>query len=442
VRPFYVRELTRYPVGIRRLRYLLMAVLASLILNFEGQIAPVVPLLLDDLHMTLTTYGAIGAVAVAVGAVSAAIGGRLADRWGRTILLVPIMFVTAILDYATVLVHTPGQLLIVRSLLLFVEGAAVTTTAGLVRDFSPRMGRSTAFAFWTWGPVGANFLAAGIAAVTLPLFVSWRSQFVIIGTVALVVSVIITVYIADLAPQLRAQVIHSEADMAGIDASGAEEVQLGQARQLLRQRRVLAHLVGITSWQVFYWTLQVFGPTISVQAFGYTGSQAATVAAASWAINLVVLFAVGRLSDRLQLRKPFILVGTVAGLAVMGFLIRLVGSGHASMGTLIAVYAVLGSALAVAFAPWMAQFSEDVEDIRPELQGTAWGLFGLSVRVMIVAMLIVAPTVTRHNDGSWQPWMMVALGFNALLVPALFLFGGAWRRGPRVTPAPREAVAA
>ena len=269
MRPFYVRELTRYPVGIRRLRYLLMAVLASLILNFEGQIAPVLPLLLDDLHMTLTTYGAIGAVAVAVGAVSAAIGGRLADRWGRTILLVPIMFVTAILDYATVLVHTPGQLLLVRSVLLFVEGAAVTTTAGLVRDFSPRMGRSTAFAFWTWGPVGANFLAAGIAAVTLPLFVSWRSQFIIIGTVALIVSVIITVYIADLAPQLRAQVIHSEADMAGIDASGAEEVQLGQARQLLRHRRVMAHLVGITSWQVFYWTLQVFGPTISVQAFGY-----------------------------------------------------------------------------------------------------------------------------------------------------------------------------
>jgi MFS family permease len=442
VRPFYVRELTRYPVGARRMRYLLMAVLASLILNFEGQISPVVPLLLKDLHMTLTTYGAIGAVAVAVGAVSAAIGGRLADRWGRTILLVPIMFVTAILDYATVLVHAPIHLLVVRSLLLFVEGAAVSTTAGLVRDFSPRMGRSTAFAFWTWGPVGANFLAAGIAAVTLPLFVSWRSQFIIIGTVALVVSVVITAFIADLAPQLRARVVHSESDMDGVDATGDEEVHLGQARQLLRQRRVLAHLVGITAWQVFYWTLQVFGPTITVQAFGYTESQAATIAAASWAINLVVLFAVGWFSDRLQLRKPFILVGTIAGLAVMGVLVRLVGSGHASMGTLIAVNAALGSALAVAFAPWMAQFSEDVEDIRPELQGTGWGLFGLSVRVMIVAMLIVAPIVTRANGGSWQPWMLVALGFNALLIPALFLFGGAWRRGPRPAPVPREAVAA
>lgn len=37
-----------------------MAVLASLILNFEGQISPVVPLLLDDLGMTLRTYGLVG----------------------------------------------------------------------------------------------------------------------------------------------------------------------------------------------------------------------------------------------------------------------------------------------------------------------------------------------------------------------------------------------
>lgn len=96
-----------------------MAVRACLILNFEGQISPVVPPLLDDLHMSLKTYGMIGAVAVAAGAISAAIAGRLADRWGRTALLV-------------------------------------------VRDFSPRLGRATAFAFWTWGPIGANFLAAGL----------------------------------------------------------------------------------------------------------------------------------------------------------------------------------------------------------------------------------------------------------------------------------------
>lgn len=80
---------------------------------------------------------------------SAAIGGRLADQWGRTLLLIPSLFLTAVCDFATAFVTSPLQLLVVRSLLLFIEGAAVTTTAGLVRDFSPRLGRATAFRLWT-----------------------------------------------------------------------------------------------------------------------------------------------------------------------------------------------------------------------------------------------------------------------------------------------------
>jgi MFS family permease len=426
VRPFYVRELAQYPVGARRLRYLLMAVLASLILNFEGQISPVIPLILADLHMSLKTYGLIGAVAVLAGALSAAIGGRLADQWGRTVLLVPTLFLTALCDYATVLVNSPGQLLLVRCVLLFVEGAAVTTTAGLVRDFSPRLGRATAFGFWTWGPVGANFLAAGIAGATLPIFVSWRSQFIIIGSIALLCSVAISLFIADLAPYLRAQVISSERELAAAEAAVSEDVHLRQARELFRHRQIWAHLVGMTLWQVFYWTMQIFGPTILVQSFRLPESQAASVVAAAWAINLLALFGAGWLSDRLQLRKPLILGGTVAGLIAMVYLVRLVGGGVATPGQLIATNAVLGSALAVAYAPWMALFSENVEDIRPELQATAWGIFGLSVRLMIVVLLLVAPTVAAVA-GSWDRWLLVALACNVALIPAVFLFHGAWR---------------
>jgi len=51
VSPSYVRQLDEYPTGSRRRRILAMAVLASLICSYEGVIAPVVPLLLEDLHM-------------------------------------------------------------------------------------------------------------------------------------------------------------------------------------------------------------------------------------------------------------------------------------------------------------------------------------------------------------------------------------------------------
>lgn len=429
MRPFYVRELSRYPVGARRLRFLTMAVLASLIVNFEGQISPVLPLILDDLDMSLETYGLIGAAAVSVGAVSAMIGGRLADRWGRVVLLVPALFLTALCDFLTVAVQTPTQFLVVRCLLLFSEGAAITITAGLVRDFSPRLGRATAFGFWTWGPVGANFLAAGIAAATLPIFTSWRSQFIIIGTIALLCSVIIALFIADLAPHLRDRAITSERELAAVEAALSEEADLRRAGQLFGHRHLWAHTLGMTFWLVWYYTMQIFGPTIMVQAFGLAESQAATVTAIAWALNLLALVGAGWLSDRLQSRKPLILAGTVAGLGGLLYLVLLVDRGQASVGQLIAVNAALGSVMAVAYAPWMALFSENMEDIRPDLQATAWGVFGLAVRVMIVAMLIVAPLVTAA--GSWSAWLIVAMVCNAALIPAIFLFAGSWRPHPR-----------
>jgi len=61
----YVRELDEYPTGARRMKILAMAVLAILIGSYEAQIAPVVPLLLKDLDMSLATYGAVsGAAAI------------------------------------------------------------------------------------------------------------------------------------------------------------------------------------------------------------------------------------------------------------------------------------------------------------------------------------------------------------------------------------------
>ncbi|GAB1692623.1 MFS transporter [Krasilnikovia sp. M28-CT-15] len=425
MRPFYARELTQYPTGARRMRYLLMAVMASLIVNFEGQISPVVPLLLDDLGMSLKTYGLIVAVAVVVGGITAAIGGGLADRHGRVLLLMPALVLAALCTYATVLVQTPTQFLVVRCLLLFVEGAAVTTTAGLVRDFSPRLGRATAFGFWTWGPIGANFLAAGIAGVTLPIFGTWQSQVVIMGTVALVFCIVITFFIADLSPHLRARVITSESDMVAADGDGA--VDLRAARGLMAHRVFWAHLAGITLWLVWYWTMQIFGPTLLVQTFGLTASRAASVMAVTWAITLLTLIVAGRLSDRLQARKPVILVGAIGGIVGMVLFVTLADSGRASVAQLIGVNALLGVAIAATYAPWMALFSEDVEDLRPDLQATAWGAFGLSVRLMIVVVLIGSPVVAAGGAG-WSRWLLIATLCNVLFLPALYLFGGGWRR--------------
>lgn len=420
----YVRELDDYPTERRRIWILAMVVLAVLIGSYEGQMAPVVPLLLVDLDMDLATYGSISAAATVAGAVAAGIGGRLTDHLGRVRLLVPLMLLTALCCLAMTLVHSPRGLLVGRVVLAFVESMAVVSTAPLIRDFSPRRGRAQAFGFWTWGPVGGSLLASGIAAWTLPVFAdSWRSQFVIMGVVSLVASAVIAATIADLSPRLRASV-----QVSGSTGPAPARSGPARGRDLAGSRRLRAHAVGISVWLVLYLSLATYGPTMLVDSLGITPARASAIMTAFWVCDLVVLVAVGRLSDRLQLRKPFVLGGTLAAVPLTAHLIVLLGRDTVSTGELMLTGALLGAALAVAYGPWMASFSEDAEDVDPRLQGTAWGVFGLLSRLVAVAVLLAAPQVVAATG--WRTWLSVSLLGLVLFIPAVFRFGGGWSRPP------------
>lgn len=434
----YVRYLDEYPMGRRRAFLLSMAVLASLITSYEAAIAPVVPLLLTDLKMSLTTYGLIAAAASIVGAFAGIIAGRLTDKIGRVRLLIPAMLLTSLLCFAMTLVSTPGELLTVRIVLSFVDGIAAASTAPLVRDFSPRMGRATAFGFWTWGPVGANFLSAAIAGATLGVLGSWHTQFVIMGVVSFVVSIVIALNIAELSPDLKATILQTELTAVGKVTNAAPP----KASALLRSRCIWAHVLGIATWLVIYITLLVYGQTMLVAVFKVSAAEASQIMTAFWILDLVVLIVAGKLSDRWQLRRPFSAVGTVLGIGVLGVLIWETANPQSvsSLGLMI-TGSLLGGSLALAYAPWMANFSENAEDIDPRLQGTAWGLFAFVTKAIAVLVLLGAPLVVA--SASWTTWLWVSLVCLAAFGVAILFFEGPWRRRQLVgTPAEETVLAA
>ncbi|MEU7857521.1 MFS transporter [Nonomuraea sp. NPDC049141] len=430
MKPFYVRELSVYPVGRRRVWLLAIAVLASLIANFETTIATILPLLQRDLQMSLEVYGLIAAVSVLVGGLSAGFGGILSDRWGRVTILVPTLTVTAACNFLLATVDSVSGLFVVRCLMLFIEGAGITITASLVRDFSPRLGRAQAFAFWTWGPVGASFLASFIAGFTLPMFGNaWQSQAIIMGVVSLLLCGVIIWQIAEPSAALRAQVMQYEQAVVS-----EEKIDPGKVKELFRHPHLWAHVLGNTGWQVLYWTFAIFGQTIlASSAFGMETAQANRVVALGILLNAVAVIVVGRVSDRLRLRKPFTAVGIVLTIATLAYFISLVGTG-ATIGRVTLVYAILFLVLGVAYVPWMANFSEDAEDVDPRLQGAALGLWGMVVRVMIVALLVISPMVVKA--GGWGTWLWVALAGQVIFLASVAAFKGSWRR-PRLGDSPK-----
>ena len=434
----YVRYLDEYPKGRRRAFLLGIAVLASLITSYEAAIAPVVPLLLPELKMSLTTYGLIAAAASIVGAFAGIIAGRLTDKLGRVRLLIPAMMLTSLLCFAMTLVTTPGELLTVRIVLSFVDGIAAASTAPLVRDFSPRMGRATAFGFWTWGPVGANFLSAAIAGATLGVIGGWHTQFVIMGVVSFVISIVIALNIAELSPELKATILQTEMKEVG----KVTDTTPPKASTLIRSRVIWAHTVGIATWLVLYITLLVYGQTMLVAVFKVSAAEASQIMTAFWILDLIVLIVAGRLSDRWQLRRPFAAIGTVLGIGVLAvFIWETANPQSVSSLGLMFTGALMGGSLALAYSPWMANFSENAEDIDPRLQGTAWGMFAFVTKAIAVLVLLAAPLVVAAS--SWTTWLWVSLACLAAFGIAILFFEGPWRRRELVgTPAEETVLAA
>lgn len=416
---FYVRELSVYPVGRRRIFLLAVAVLASLVANFETTIATILPLLMTDLGMSLTVYGQLAALSVLVGGLSAGFGGILSDRWGRVTILVPTLTVTAACNFLLATVDSVTGLFWMRCLMLFIEGAGITITASLVRDFSPRLGRAQAFAFWTWGPVGASFLASFIAGFTLPLFGNaWQSQAIIMGFVSLTMCAVVIWKIAEPSAALRAQVMEDE---HALTVEG--ETTHGRVRELFRHPHLWAHVLGNTGWQVLYWTFAIFGQTVLADAFGLDTAAANRVVALGIVLNALAVVVVGRMSDRLRLRKPFTAAGTVLTAGALVYFIALIGPG-VPIAHVTFVYALLFMFMGVAYVPWMANFSENAEDVEARLQGSALGIWGMVVRVMIVVMLVVSPRVVEA--GGWQLWLSVALAGQIVFLVSMVAFRGRW----------------
>lgn len=401
----YRRELTEYPTGSRRRVLVAVVVIACFISAYEGQLAPVLPLLLDDIGMSLKTYGLITAASLLCGALAGFVGGRLVDRVGRVRVIVPWMFLSAASCLFMAWSHTPGQFTAARILLAFVEGVAMSGTQPLIRDFTPRVGRAQAFAFWSWGSLGANFVAAGIAAATLDFFGTWHSQLYIMAGFAFVGSVLVMVFLQDLAPEVRQHTRHSDEHVEHRAADGPRP----GAWALLQHRVVAAHVAAMSLMFVLLATMNTYAQKMLVDQLDVGVREASVVTMSFWAAALLGSLVWARKSDTTQARKPYLLSGGVAACACLAVLIAVTSSGaDLPVWVVVVLFVALGGSVAATFGTWQASFSEHVEEIHPDAQGTAFGLQHMVSRLCILAAVLFAPRVVDATGG-WRAWLVVCL---------------------------------
>ncbi len=394
------RQLDTYPDTGRRIFYLAITVLATVMLYYELYVGgSVSTLLLANLGMSFTFYVVILAFGNLIGAFGSLFAG-LADRWGRANLVVGGLLLTAVFTGFILPAATDKWTFGIETFAIAViEGICLVATPALIRDFSPQVGRATAMGFWTSGPVLGSLIVAVVGSATIPAVVHdlrfWTHEFLICGIAGLVVFVIALAGLRELSPQLRDQLMVTMRDRALIEAR-AKGIDVEAAlkhpfRQLLKAD-VVVSAVAVSVMLLIYYTAVGFSVIYLTTVFGFSVKDANGLGNWNWGFNVIAVILIGVISDRFRVRKPFMVIGGVVA-AVTTVLYLLQAGRHPSYYTLAILLAVGSFFLGVAYAPWMASYTETVEARNPALTATGLAIWGWIIRVTVFISFLIIPVV-------------------------------------------------
>jgi ACS family D-galactonate transporter-like MFS transporter len=391
------RQLAGYPDTAQRTLYLGITVLATIVLYYQLYVqGAVATKIIQHYGFTFTEFVLVLVIGNAVGAFASLAAG-LADRWGRANLVVGGLLVIGLLTaFALPNASTRAEYTAFFALISIVEGMALVATPALIRDFSPQIGRASAMAFWTMGPVLGSLAVTEVSSHTLAAHSDWQFQFHVAGIAGLAVFAIALLGLRELSPRLRDQLMVSMRDRTLIEARAAgldpERALKGHWRQMLRSD-IVAPALGISVFLLLYYVFVAFLVVYFSTVFGYSEARTNHLANWYWISNAAGLLVAGLLSDRLRVRKPFMVVGAALSLVAAALFAR-AATHPATSYHAFALYFVLGAVGGgITYVAWMAAFTETVEKHNPAATATGLAVWGWIIRIVVTLSFAVLPTV-------------------------------------------------
>ena len=180
-----------------------------------------------------------------------------------------------------------------------------------------------------------------------------------------------------------------EARAKGIDV---EESLRHPWRQMLHLD-IVGSAFAISVFLIIYYTAVGFFTVYFTSLFGFSLAQANGIGNWFWAFDAGALIVVGIVSDWVKVRKPFMVLGAVGAIVMTIIFASLAGHPHTSYYTFAGVISGLAVFLAIAYAPWMASFTETAERRNPALVATALAIWGWIIRTVIALSILILPTV-------------------------------------------------
>lgn len=395
------RQLAHYPSNGPRAFYLAIVVLTTIVLYYELYIQGAVATSIINRFDMSFTYFVYVSVAGGVTGALASLAAGLADRWGRAnlvtygVLATGVLMVVGLPNAGSKLVY-----LILFAALSAVEGVILVATPALVRDYSPQLGRASAMGFWTLGPVVGSLVVTEVSSHTFHGN-HWEEQIRYSGYAALAVGVLAFIGLRELSPRLRDQLMVTLRDRVLIEARARgvdpEQALQGSWRQMLKLD-VIGSALAISLALIFYYTAVGFIVTYFATNFGYSLNRANSLANWYWITNALALIIAGVVSDWLKVRKPFMIFGGLVGAAgIAAFAIK-AHDASTSYYTFALIFVIISAGGGIAYATWMASFTETVERHNPAATATGLAVWGGVLRTVVAIVLtILAVTQTATS---------------------------------------------
>ncbi|MEU6852656.1 MFS transporter [Actinacidiphila alni] len=395
-RRLYRRDLAEYPATGRRMGYLAIVVITTIVLYYMLYIQyAVATSIITHFGMTYRYFVWVSVIGNAVGAFASLVAG-LADRWGRANLVVYGLLIASLLVFLG-LPNAGGKTmyLVLFALVSFIEGIVLVATPALIRDFSPQVGRATAMGAWTMGPVIGSLVVTTVTSNTLDT-ASWQDELRYSGIAGLVVFVIAIVALRELSPALRDQIMVTLRDRALIEARAKgidpQAARRGEWRQMLRLD-VVGSALAISLFLLLYFAAVGNFVVYFATTFGYSEQRANAVANWYWAANAIALVVVGLVSDRLKVRKPFMIVGAVGSIVMTAIFASRATHPTTDYYTFAWLFIGIGVFSGVAYGPWMASFTETVEKHNPAATATGLAVWGWTIRIVVAVSAAFIPVL-------------------------------------------------
>ena len=316
---------------------------------------PVVPLFAHSLGASTWEVGIINAAFLLMSGALSIPMGILSDRWGRKLLIISGLAISAATSFLLCVSATPGQLIAIY--LLFGTGLAAIgpTLMSYVADFSPstHLGRSYGWyttAIYTGmslGPALGGFVAQGLGFRPLFLLAGFFVLLLIVATVFLLPS-----HASHLSQR---PALHQPPKFTG---------------DLLRNR----HLLGcwlLTLGSCFGQGMFVTFTPLLAHDYGLSMGQIGLIFTAQAVFNALSRLPFGRLSDRVRSRAKLASLGFILfalSLAVFGFC--------RTLPQFLLAAVALGVTMGLAFTPLGALIAEVAP---PEARGLAMGGYNTSI---------------------------------------------------------------